>query len=177
MFAEKKDPEDPFRPVVDYRGINKMTVPVRYPIPLIQDIQDHLREARFFTKIDLKSSFNLIRMAKGHGWKTAFRCRYGLFEYTVMPFGLMNAPPTFQALMNHIFHDLLDAEVLVYIDDILIYAPTMEKHDALVKEVLRRLLKYHLRVAAHKCHWAVTKVTFLQLPWSRYIDRRYLNDH
>ncbi|CCE34845.1 uncharacterized protein CPUR_08784, partial [Claviceps purpurea 20.1] len=134
MFVEKKDPNDPLRPVVDYRAINKMTVPVRYPIPLIQEMQDHLQGARFFTKIDLKSGFNLIRMAKGHEWKTAFKCKYGLYEYLVMPFGLMNAPATFQALMNFIFHDLLDAGVLVYIDDILIYAATMEEHDVLVKE-------------------------------------------
>ncbi|CCE27835.1 uncharacterized protein CPUR_01309 [Claviceps purpurea 20.1] len=89
-------------------------------------MQDHLQGARFFTKIDLKSGFNLIRMAKGHEWKKAFKWKYGLYEYLVMPFGLMNAPATFQALMNHIFHDLLDAGVLVYIDDILIYAATTE---------------------------------------------------
>ncbi|CCE34872.1 uncharacterized protein CPUR_08811 [Claviceps purpurea 20.1] len=161
MFAAKNDPEDPLRPVVDYRGINKITVPIRYPIPLIPELQDHLQGARFFTKIDLKSGFNLIRMAAGHEWKTAFRCRYGLFEFTIMPFGLMNCPATFQSLMNYIFHDLLDAGVVVYIDDILIYASTLEEHDALVKEVLQRLLKYNLAIAPRKCYWRVTKVEFL----------------
>ncbi|CCE34914.1 uncharacterized protein CPUR_08853 [Claviceps purpurea 20.1] len=161
MFADKKDPNDPLRPVVDYRGLNKITVPVRYPIPLIQELQDHLQGALYFTKIDLKTGFNLIRMAEGHEWKTAFRCRYGLYEFLVMPFGLMNAPATFQALMNYIFRDLLDAGLLVYMDDLLIYAKTVEEHDALVKEVLSRLSQYNLAVAAHKCHWRVTKVEFL----------------
>ncbi|KAJ2984544.1 hypothetical protein NUW58_g6005 [Xylaria curta] len=161
MFAEKKDPEDPLRPVVDYRGLNYITVPVRYPIPLIGELQDRLRQARWFTKIDLKSGFHLVRIKPGDEWKTAFRCRYGLFEYTVMPMGLINAPATFQKMMNDIFHDLIDAGLLVYLDDLLIYAETLEEHDKLVIEVLQRLSKHHLAVAPQKCTWGVQSIEFL----------------
>ncbi|CCC05700.1 unnamed protein product [Sordaria macrospora k-hell] len=138
-----------------------MTVPVRHPIPLITELQHALRTAKIFSKIDLKSGFFLVRMAKGHEWKTAFRCKYGLFEYVVMPMGLINAPSTFQVMMNHLFMDLLDAGVLVYLDDILIYADTEEEHDRLVLEVLKRLTDNHLAVAPQKCKWGVTEVEFL----------------
>lgn len=161
MFVEKADPKDPLRPVVDYRGLNAITVPIRYPIPLITELQARFRTAKFFTKIDLKSGFNLVRIKEGDEWKTAFRCKYGLYEYLVMPFGLINAPATFQAMMNNIFQDLIDAGVLVYLDDILIYGDTQEEHDALVKEVLRRLTKHHLAVSPRKCSWRVQEVEFL----------------
>ena len=161
MFVDKKDPGDPLRPVVDYRVLNRMTVPVRHPIPLITELPHALRTAKIFSKIDLKSGFFLVRMAKGHEWKTAFRCKYDLFEYIVMPMGLINAPSTFQAMMNHLFMDLLDAGVLVYLDDILIYADTEEEHDRLVLEVLKRLTDNHLAVAPQKCKWGVTEVEFL----------------
>ncbi|WPJ59666.1 hypothetical protein SMAC4_13198 [Sordaria macrospora] len=161
MFVDKKDPDDPLRPVVDYRALNRMTVPVRHPIPLITELQHALRTAKFYTKIDLKSGFFLVRMAKGHEWKTAFRCKYGLFEYVVMPMGLINAPSTFQAMMNHLFMDLIDAGVLVYLDDILIYADTEEEHDRLVLEVMKRLSENHLAVAPQKCKWRAQKVEFL----------------
>lgn len=161
MFVPKPDPLDPLRPVVDYRGLNAITIPVRYPIPLINEMQAQFRTSKWFTKIDLKAGFNLIRIKEGDEWKTAFRCKYGLFEYTVMPFGLINAPATFQAMMNNIFRDMIDAGLLVYIDDLLIYADTKEQHDELVKEVLRRLTKHHLAVAPHKCRWAVHEVEYL----------------
>lgn len=92
------------------------------------------------TKIDLKTGFNRIRMKEGHEWLTAFRCKYGLFEYTVMPMGLINAPATFQSLMHHIFMNLIDSGLLVYLDDLLIYAETEEEHDRIVREVLKRLI-------------------------------------
>ncbi len=161
MFVGKKDPEDPLRPVVDFRALNDITVPVRYPLPLISELQDRLAGSKFYTKIDLKTGFNLVRIAKGHEWKTAFRCRYGLYEHLVMPFGLMNAPATFQAMMNGIFQDLIDVGVLAYMDDILIYAATQKEHDDLVVTVLQRLTKYKLTVAAQKSFWDVRWVEFL----------------
>lgn len=161
MFVGKKDPEDPLRPVVDYRGLNRVTVPVKHPIPLIHELQAQLQGAKWFTKIDLKTGFWLVRIREGDEWKTAFRCKYGLFEYTVMPFGMINAPSTFQAMMNHLFRDMLDAGVLVYLDDLLIYATTEEEHDRIVKEVLQRLTKHHLAVSPRKCKWRVPKVEFL----------------
>jgi len=123
---------------VDYRALNCITIPNRYPLPLMQELQDRVQRTQWFTKMDIKNGFHLIQMKEGDKWKTAFRNRYGLFEFQVMPFGLTNAPSTFQNMMNHILSDLLDAGVIAYMDDILIYAKTEEEHDDLVEEVLRR---------------------------------------
>jgi len=117
---------------VDYRALNKITIPNRYPLPLMQELQDRIRGAQWFTKMDLKNGFHLIRMREGEEWKTAFRTRYGLFEFQVMPFGLTNAPSTFQDMMNHVFSDMLDVGVIAYMDDILVYADTEEGHDRTV---------------------------------------------
>src|ERR1700738_3104482 len=111
---------------VDYRGLNKITVLNRYPLPLIHELRDRVCGAKLFSKIDLKTGFNLIRIKQGDEWKTAFRTRYGLYEYLVMPFGLANAPATFQNMMNDIFRDLIDRGVLIYMDDFLIYTTTLE---------------------------------------------------
>jgi len=122
---------------VDYRVLNKITIPNRYPLPLMQELQDRVQGAQWFTKMDHKNGFHLIWMREGDEWKTAFRTRYGLFEFQVMLFGLTNAPSTFQDMMNHIFSDLLNLGVIVYMDDILIYAKEDEEHDRLVEEVLK----------------------------------------
>jgi len=146
---------------VDYRGLNKITIPNRYPLPLMQELQDRVQGALWFTKLDLKNGFNLIRIRQGDEWKTAFRTRYGLFEFKVMPFGLTNAPSTFQDMMNHILSDVLDVGVLAYMDDILIYAKREEEHDRLVREVLKRLQENGLAVSPEKCVWKEQEVEFL----------------
>jgi hypothetical protein len=125
------------------------------------ELQDRIRGAQVFTKIDLKNGYHLVRIKEGDEWKTAFRTRYGLYEFMVMPFGLCNAPATFQDMINHIFRDLLDQGLVAYIDDILIYATTREKHDRLVTEVLTRLRDNRLAVSAEKCEWAKDEVEFL----------------
>jgi len=117
----------------------------------MQELQDRVQGAKWFTKLDLKNGFNLIRIREGGEWKTAFRTRYGLYEFQVMPFGLTNAPSTFQDMMNHVLSDILDVGVLAYMDDILIYAKTEKEHDRLVKEVLTRLQQNGLAVAPEKC--------------------------
>ena len=127
----------------------------------MQELQDQVQGAQWFTKMDLKNRFHLIRMRKGDEWKTAFRTRYGLFKFQVMPFGLTNAPSTFQDMMNHVLSDLLDVGVLVYIDDILVYAKTEKEHDQLVKEVLGRLQENGLAVSPEKCVWKAQEVEFL----------------
>ena len=96
------------RVCIDYRGINKITVPNRYPIPNMDELKERVRGAKWFNKIDLKNGYHLIRIKEGDEWKTAFRCQYGLFEYTVMLCGLVNAPATFQGMINNIFWDMLD---------------------------------------------------------------------
>jgi hypothetical protein len=146
---------------IDYRGINKITVPNRYPLPNMDELSERVRGSQWFTKLDLKNGYHLVRIKKGDEWKTAFRCRYGLFEYTVMPFGLVNAPATFQSMINHIFRDLLDQGVLAFMDDLLIHAADKDEHDRLVLEVLGRLEKNRLCIAPDKCEWGVKRVEFL----------------
>ena len=107
---------------MDYRGLKKVTISNRYTLPLINELRDRVRGAKIFTKLDLKSGYNLIRIKDGDEWKTAFRTLYGLFEYKVMPFGLANAPATIQNMMNEIFRDMIDLGVVIYLDDILIYS-------------------------------------------------------
>lgn len=146
---------------VDYRGLNKVTVLNRYPLPLISELKDRVQGARLFTRIDLKNGYNLVRIKKGDEWKTAFRTRYGHFEYLVMPMGLTNAPATFQGFINSILKDLIDLGVIVYIDDILIYSETEEEHVRLVREVLSRLKEYGLAAAPDKCEFHKNRLDFL----------------
>ena len=101
------------------------------------ELRDQVWEAQIFTKLDLKDGFHLIRIRKGDEWKTAFQTHYGHYQYRVMPFGLVNAPATFQTMMNEILRQFLDQGVVVYIDDILIYSLTLEEHIILVRKVLQ----------------------------------------
>src|ERR1700759_4876288 len=126
LFVPK--PDGRLRLVVDYRGLNKVTIHNKYPIPMMTELKDRVKDAQIFTKLDLKDGFHLIRIRKGDEWKTAFRTRYGLYEYKVMPFGLVNAPATFQTMMNEILREFLDDGVVVYIDNILIYSKDQKDH-------------------------------------------------
>ncbi|GJP51861.1 hypothetical protein CLOM_g10990 [Closterium sp. NIES-68] len=126
MFTPKKD--GGLRMCTDYRALNRVTIKSRYPIPRTDELIDNLRGARYFSKIDLRGGYHQIRVFADDCHKTAFRTRYGSYEYTVMPFGLTNAPSTFQLTMNGVFRDLLDKCVIIYLDDILIYSKTREQH-------------------------------------------------
>ena len=99
----------------------------------MSELMDRVGKARWFTKLDLKNGFNLVRIVSGHEWKTAFKTRYGSYEYMVMPQGLTNAPSVFQRFMNHVLRDFINKGVIVYIDDILIYCQTEEKHAELIR--------------------------------------------
>jgi hypothetical protein len=120
LFVPK--PNGGWRLCIDYRGLNKVTVSNKYPLPLMTELRDRVVGSTIFTKFDLKDGFHLIRIKEGDEWKTAFRTRYGHFEYKVMPFGLVIAPATFQMMMNTILREFLDHGVVVYMDDILIYS-------------------------------------------------------
>ncbi len=120
-----------------------------------------MKGAKFFTKLDLKSAYNLVRIKEGDEFKTAFKTRYGHFEYLVMPFGLKNAPATFQHFINDVLSDYLDDFVISYIDDILIYSNSIEEHHNHVKMVLRKLLENNLYVKLEKCEFDVTETSFL----------------
>ncbi len=122
FFVEKKD--GGLCPCIDYRGLNNVTVKYRYPLPLVPSALEQLREARIYSKLDLRSAYNLIRIQEGDEWKTAFLTTRGHYEYLVMPYGLANSPAAFQSFINEIFRDLLNKCVVAYIDDILIYSPT-----------------------------------------------------
>ena len=137
MFAKKKDRS--LRMCVDYQGLNRITRKNKYPIPLILNLIDQLKSANIYTKFDLCTGLNNVRITSGHEWKTAFRTRYGSFEYLVMPFGLTNAPATFQHFMNDIFQDMADLFVIVYLDDILIFSKNKEEHRKHVRMVLECL--------------------------------------
>ncbi|MGL5200452.1 MAG: reverse transcriptase family protein [Aeromonas veronii] len=117
FFVKKKN--GGLRPCIDYRGLNEITVKFRYPLPLVPAALEQLRSARYFTKLDLRSAYNLIRIREGDEWKTAFSTMTGHYEYRVMPFGLVNSPSVFQAFINDVFRDMLNKWVIVYIDDIL----------------------------------------------------------
>ena len=159
LFVPKKD--GGLRLCVDYRGLNKVTVKNRHPLPLISEMLDRLNGAKRFTKLDLKDAYHRIRIRKGDEWKTAFRTRYGHFEYLVMPFGLTNAPATFQAYINKSLIGLIDQFYVVYLDDILIYSETQETHVEHVKQVLDRLRRASLFVSLKKCEFFTTRVEFL----------------
>ncbi|KAJ1595446.1 hypothetical protein NDA14_005957 [Ustilago hordei] len=159
LFIPKKD--GGLRLCVDYRGLNEITVKNRAPLPLIKEQLFLLRKARIYTKLDLRAAYNLIRIAKGDEWKTAFGTQLGLYEYLVMPFGLANAPAHFQLFINDIFRDIIGVYVVVYLDDFLIFSDTEEVHVKHVTKVLTRLRSNRLFAKLLKCEFHTKTVEFL----------------
>ena len=160
IYVPKKDGTK--RLCVDYRQLNNITIKNRYPLPLIDEIQDRFRGTTWFTVLDQREAYHRIRIKEGDEWKTAFRTRYGLYEYLVMPFGLTNAPASQQALLNSILYEYLDDFCMVYLDDIVIYTKgTREDHVTKVKKVLKRLEDYDLLLKPSKCEFLKKEVTFL----------------
>ncbi|GBG79844.1 hypothetical protein CBR_g30109 [Chara braunii] len=160
LFARKAD--GTLRLCIDYRGLNRYTVKNSYPMPRADELFDRLEDNRFFTKINLRSGYHQIRVATEDQPKTAFRSRFGHYEFTVMPFGLTNAPATFQTTMNNIFRDILEEYILVYLDDILVYSRTLEDHIRHLRDVLQRLRKHDFYAKLSKCRFAQRKVNFLE---------------
>jgi hypothetical protein len=159
LFIKKKSGE--MRLCVDYRMLNKVTIKDSYPLPVAEDLMDRLHGMKCATKLDLRSGYHQILIKAEHRERTAFVTRYGTYEWTVMPFGLCNAPATFQRLMNTIFRDLLDRCVIVYLDDILIYSKNPEEHKQHVREVLEILRKHKLYAKESKCVFGVDRLEFL----------------
>jgi hypothetical protein len=137
IFVRKKDRS--WRLCIDYRQLNKATIKNQYPLPRIDDLFDQMKGATVFSKIDLRSGYHQLRIKEDDVPKTAFKTRFGLYEFTVLPFGLTNAPGLFMSLMNGVFREYLDKFVQVFIDDMLIYSRTMEEHDEHLRLVLQCL--------------------------------------
>lgn len=147
----------------DYRGLNSVTIKNRYPLPLIRETLDALCNAKFYTKLDVIAAFNKLRIAEGHEWKTAFISRFGLYESLVMPFGLCNAPASFQHYINHALYDLLDKTCTAYLDDVLVYSRTRKEHREHVREVVDRLIQAGLQVDIGKCEFETPSTKYLGL--------------
>jgi hypothetical protein len=127
LFVAKKDGTN--RMCIDYRALNEVTIKTKYPLPRIEDLFDQLRGASVFSKIDLRSGYHQLMIRPSNIPLTTFITKYGLCEFTVMSFGLMNAPAFFMYLMNNVFMDYLDKFVVVFIDDILIYSQNEQEHE------------------------------------------------
>ncbi|GJU89164.1 putative reverse transcriptase domain-containing protein [Tanacetum coccineum] len=159
LFVKKKDGS--FRMCIDYRELNKLTVKNRYPLPRIDDLFDQLQGSSVYSKIDLRSGYHQLRVREEDISKTAFRTRYGHYEFQVMPFGLTNAPAVFMDLMNRVCKPYLDKFVIVFIDDILIYSKNKKEHEEHLKAILELLKKEELYAKFSKCEFWIPKVQFL----------------
>jgi hypothetical protein len=137
LFVEKKDGTQQM--CVDYRSLNEVTIKIKYPLPRIEDLFDQMKGASIFLKIDLRSRYHQLKIRESNIPKTIFLTRYGLYVYTVMSFGLTNAPTNFMYLMNKVFIKYLDKFVVVFIDDILIFSKTEEEHEKHLRMALEKL--------------------------------------
>jgi len=146
---------------VDFQGLNKITKKDHYPLPLISDLLDSPSRAKDLFKDRPPAHIPLVRIAPGDEWKTAFRMRYGPYEWLVMPFGLTNAPAAFQCFVNTIFADMLDVCIIVYLDNILIYSKDMKSHQQHIQEVLRCLWLHGLFSKLEKCEFHSDSVEYL----------------
>ncbi|CAI7854072.1 unnamed protein product, partial [Closterium sp. NIES-54] len=159
LFTRKK--EGDLRLCIDYRALNAITIKNKYPLPRVEELLDMLGEATVFSKLDLRSGYHQIRLAEDDISKTAFRTRYGHFEFRVLPFGLTNAPATFMGLMNDIFRPFLDRFVIVFLDDILIFSTSLEEHAQHLRIVLDTLCHHRLYAKLSKCTFARSSIGFL----------------
>ncbi|GJX76715.1 putative reverse transcriptase domain-containing protein [Tanacetum coccineum] len=159
LFVKKKDGS--FRMCIDYRELNKLTVKNRYPLPRIDDLFDQLQGSSIYSKIDLRSGYHQLRVREEDIPKTAFRTRYGHYEFQVMSFGLTNAPAVFMDLMNRVCKPYLDKFVIVFIDDILIYSKSKKEHEEHLRQILKLLKKEELYAKFSKCEFWISRVQFL----------------
>jgi hypothetical protein len=168
LFMERKDGTQWM--CMDYRSLNEFTIKNKYPIPRTEDLFDQIKGASIFSKIDLRSGYHQLKIRESDIPKTTFCTRYGLYEYTVMSFGLTNtpayfmtnAPAYFMYLMNKVFMEYLDKFVVVFIDDILIFSKTEEEHEKHLRMVLKKLRSNQLYAKFSKCEFWLTEVAFLK---------------
>jgi hypothetical protein len=146
---------------MDYRSLNEVSIKNKYPLPRIGNLFDQLKGACVFSKIDLRSGYHQLKIRASNIPKTTFITRYGLYEYTVILFGLTNAPAYFIYLMNKVFMEYLDKFVVVFIDDILIFSKNEEEHDKHLYMVLQKLRENQLYAKLNKCEFWLKEVSFL----------------
>ena len=159
LFVHKKDRS--LCLCVDFRGLNKISKKDRYPLLFISNLLTTAGKARLYTTIDRCHAYHLVCISEGDKWKTAFHNHYRTFKWLVTPFGLTNAPVAFQRFMNDIFSDLLDINVIIYLDDILVYSDDPTEHTEHIHEVLRHLRKHSLFACPDKCHFSEDSVEYL----------------
>ncbi|KAI1002903.1 hypothetical protein K3495_g5301 [Podosphaera aphanis] len=160
LFVKK--PGGGLRFCVDYRALNAITRQDRYPLPLFRETLRNIAKARYFTKVDVRAAFHRLRIKEGDEWKTAFRTRFGLFEWLVTPFGLVGAPATFQRYINSTLDYFLDQFCSAYMDDVLIYSDSSRNnHLNKVRLVLERLGKAGLKLDIEKYEFAVQEIKYL----------------
>ena len=159
LLVKKKDGTWHF--CVDYRHLNAITVKNKHPMPVVDELLDELAGAKWFTKLDFRSDYHQIRVAPGDEYKTAFRTHSGLYEFTVMPFDLTNAPASFQSIMNKVFAPLLRHYVLIFMDDILIHSATLEEHILHLQQVLEIIQDNQFYIKLSKCIFAQQQLEYL----------------
>ena len=159
LFVKKKDGS--LRLCIDYRQLNQATICNQYPFPRIDELFDQLQGSRVYSKIDLRSGYHQLKVWENDVSKTAFRTRYGHYEFLVIPFGLTNAPAAFMDLMNRVFSPYLDKFVIVFIDDILVYSGSPEEHAEHLRTVMKILRERQLYAKFSKCQFWLNKVVFL----------------
>ncbi|GBG85562.1 hypothetical protein CBR_g40200 [Chara braunii] len=159
LFVQKKNKD--LRLCIDYRKLNAQTIKNAGPLPRIDDLLERLGGAKYFSKLDLKSEYHQIEIQPRDRYKTAFKTRYGHFEWIVMPFGLTNASATFRAATTTEFRDLLDRTVLIYLDDILVYSRTLDQHLEHLHAVLERLRIAKYKANCDKCEFAQQELEYL----------------
>lgn len=159
IFVAKKDGTQ--RMCVDYRSLNEVTIKNKYPLSRIDDLFDQLGGAGVFSKIDLRLGYHQLKIRQEDIPKTAFSTRYGLYEFTIMSFGLTNAHAHFMNLMNKVFMEYLDKFIIIFIDDILVYSKSEEEHGEHLRLVLNKLRDHQLYAKFGKCEFWMKEVVFM----------------
>ena len=156
-FFNVKKKDGKLRPCQDYRYLNEWTIKNAYPLPLISELMDKIQGAEYFTKLDVRWGYNNIRIKQGDQWKAAFKTNRGLFEPTVMFFGMCNSPATFQSMMDATFKDLIDeGKIIIYMDDLFLFTKYLTSLEENTKQVLQRLMDNDLYLKPRKCEFAQT---------------------